>query len=267
MTPIDDGRHDPPRATICLTFDNLGEAADVEMGRWPEGRPFGQHYTATKTVPRLIEELDGLPATFFVEGWNAEVYPDLLRTMAATGHEIACHGWRHELWSTLDDTTRRRCLRQAIDAFARIGVAVQGLRPPGGFLPDGVLALVGEADLAYVSAAGDTPSIESGVVSLPFRWIDLDGFYLDPAAAKTVGLEVPSGVEPTLHGFFSHLDDVIADLTMRGGQAVVVMHPYIIETTEGYWAALQSFLGRLRANQDIALSTCGRSVRRVREAR
>lgn len=34
-------------------------------------------------------------ATFFVLGWLAERQPDLIRTIAAAGHEIASHGWDH----------------------------------------------------------------------------------------------------------------------------------------------------------------------------
>lgn len=36
-------------------------------------------------------------ATFFVLGWLAEREPDLVRDIAAEGHEVACHGYSHEL--------------------------------------------------------------------------------------------------------------------------------------------------------------------------
>ena len=36
-------------------------------------------------------------ATFFVLGWVAERCPNLVRTIAARGHEIACHGYSHQL--------------------------------------------------------------------------------------------------------------------------------------------------------------------------
>lgn len=39
----------------------------------------------------------GVRSTFFVLGWVAERYPDLVREIAAAGHEIACHGYSHEL--------------------------------------------------------------------------------------------------------------------------------------------------------------------------
>jgi polysaccharide deacetylase family protein (PEP-CTERM system associated) len=48
---------------------------------------------------RLLEifaERD-VKATFFVLGWVAERCPALVRAIAATGHEIACHGYSHQL--------------------------------------------------------------------------------------------------------------------------------------------------------------------------
>ncbi|MDQ7837633.1 MAG: DUF3473 domain-containing protein [Thermodesulfobacteriota bacterium] len=38
-----------------------------------------------------------IKATFFILGWIAEKYPKLIREIAGQGHEIASHGYRHEL--------------------------------------------------------------------------------------------------------------------------------------------------------------------------
>jgi polysaccharide deacetylase family protein (PEP-CTERM system associated) len=37
----------------------------------------------------------GVYATFFILGWVAQRHPDLMRRIAAAGHEIASHGWDH----------------------------------------------------------------------------------------------------------------------------------------------------------------------------
>ena len=39
----------------------------------------------------------GVRATFFVLGWVAERCPDLVRAIARQGHEVACHGYSHQL--------------------------------------------------------------------------------------------------------------------------------------------------------------------------
>ena len=39
-------------ATISVTFDNLGEAAELERGTWPEGAPLGEHPSVRECLPR-----------------------------------------------------------------------------------------------------------------------------------------------------------------------------------------------------------------------
>ncbi len=48
---------------------------------------------------RVLDVFDdgGAIATFFVLGWIAERHPQLVRDIAARGHEIACHGFSHQL--------------------------------------------------------------------------------------------------------------------------------------------------------------------------
>lgn len=52
-----------------------------------------------RNTGRLLELLEekGVSGTFFVLGWVAERFPGLVRRIAAAGHEIACHGYSHEL--------------------------------------------------------------------------------------------------------------------------------------------------------------------------
>jgi polysaccharide deacetylase family protein (PEP-CTERM system associated) len=48
----------------------------------------------------LLKQKD-VKATFFVLGWIAERYPSLIKKIHNVGHEIACHGYNHELVYTL----------------------------------------------------------------------------------------------------------------------------------------------------------------------
>ena len=50
----------------------------------------------THRILRLLAEYD-VQATFFILGWVAERYPDLVKKIAISGHEIATHGYWHEL--------------------------------------------------------------------------------------------------------------------------------------------------------------------------
>lgn len=45
-------------------------------------------------ILRLFDD-HGVKATFFVLGWIAERYPELVRRIVAAGHEVASHGYAH----------------------------------------------------------------------------------------------------------------------------------------------------------------------------
>jgi peptidoglycan/xylan/chitin deacetylase (PgdA/CDA1 family) len=92
-------------------------------------------------TPAVLAALDraGIPAVFFVSGEQAERYPWLVREIAAAGHELALHGYRHQTrrqWSSrlLADDTRR-----ALDAVSAAAGAVPRLYRP----PHGVFSLTG----------------------------------------------------------------------------------------------------------------------------
>lgn len=49
-------------------------------------------------MPRLLPLIEsrGIRATFFVTGFIAETYPELIERIADGGHEIGVHGWMHD---------------------------------------------------------------------------------------------------------------------------------------------------------------------------
>ncbi len=159
-----------PPATLCLSFDNLGEAAEIGVGAIARDAPgIGTHPTALEVLPRILDELEarGLPATFFVEGLNAEIYPERLREVTARGHEVAFHAWAHEQWGEMDAAARAANLRRGIAAFEAIGLRLRGIRPPGGGLGAGGAAALREAGLAYASPAGEGAGLEAGLPCSP----------------------------------------------------------------------------------------------------
>jgi polysaccharide deacetylase family protein (PEP-CTERM system associated) len=82
---------------------------------------------------RLLELFDrsGVRATFFVLGCVADRAPDLVRQIAASGHEIACHGYHHQLLYNLTPKQFREDVREAKCALEQIaGVPVVGYRAP-----------------------------------------------------------------------------------------------------------------------------------------
>jgi polysaccharide deacetylase family protein (PEP-CTERM system associated) len=70
-------------------------------------------------------------ATFFVLGWTAERFPDLIRKIADQGHEIACHGYAHRLVYELTPEEFREDTRKAKSILEQTsGKKVQGYRAP-----------------------------------------------------------------------------------------------------------------------------------------
>ena len=71
----------------------------------------GPHPRATLAVLDILAEA-GVAATFFVVGEQADRYPHVLERIAAGGHQVALHGYRHQLLlrrspaATIDDIRR-----------------------------------------------------------------------------------------------------------------------------------------------------------------
>jgi hypothetical protein len=70
-------------------------------------------------------------ATFFVLGWIAERYPNLVRRIQKEGHEIACHGYAHRLVYTQSRNEFRQDIKKAKSILEEItGSEVMGYRAP-----------------------------------------------------------------------------------------------------------------------------------------
>jgi polysaccharide deacetylase family protein (PEP-CTERM system associated) len=84
-------------------------------------------------VARLLDFLDGhgVAGTFFVLGWLAEKEPGMVRAIAARGHEIASHGYEHELVGKLGPDGFRDSVRRSRRVLQdATGADVLGYRAP-----------------------------------------------------------------------------------------------------------------------------------------
>ena len=225
---------DSHRATVSLTFDNLGEAAEIEQGVWPEDRIMGAHPSVTDGLPYVLRVLDelGLRGTFFVEGINAEIYPEAIVSIAKRGHEVAYHAWRHENWGDQSPDEERRLLQRGLRAMRSLGITPAGFRPPGGRLTGSTLALLREFGLKYCSPEGETAVAEDGVAILPFGWKQVDAYYYYPPFD---GLRQSHGdtgdpLPPSLlrERMLLALEAVARD----GGFLCILFHPFLLMEKE-----------------------------------
>ncbi|HLI60808.1 MAG TPA: polysaccharide deacetylase family protein [Solirubrobacteraceae bacterium] len=250
-------------AAITLTFDNLGEAAALERGTWTGATPLGADPSVTVALPRLLDELErhALRGTFCVEAINCDVYPDAVRAIAARGHELAIHGWRHEAWSELDPARERELLSRARDAFGALGLSPAGFRPPGGMPAPADPRLLADHGIEWwspVKEAGIDGSADGPLRTVPFSWEHVDAYLLMERFAELrarrgdprAGLD-PAGAEARLR---AALD--------AGHELVLVLHPFLM-LEEAWWEQVRRLLetvaGRVAAGE-LECRTAGRAA-------
>ncbi len=92
----------------------------------------GPHPRYTARILEVLAKYD-VKATFFMVGVNVERYPTAAREVAAAGHEIGNHTYRHARFATMTDDERRdeveACARRILDTC---GVSTTLFRTPEG---------------------------------------------------------------------------------------------------------------------------------------
>ncbi|MCH8048440.1 MAG: DUF3473 domain-containing protein [Planctomycetes bacterium] len=84
----------------------------------------------TQRILRLLNRHD-VQATFFVLGWVADRYPDLVREIHHAGHEVGSHSFWHRLVYDLSPEEFRDDLRRSRDVLEDlIGASVTAYRAP-----------------------------------------------------------------------------------------------------------------------------------------
>lgn len=110
----------------------------------------------TVRILELLEE-HGVRSTFFILGWIAERNPGLIRQIAAGGHEIASHGYGHDLVYTLSEAEFRadvsRCKAMLEDLT---GQRVTGYRAPCFSITDWAVGILQELGFEYDSSVFPT---------------------------------------------------------------------------------------------------------------
>ena len=86
---------------------------------------------STELINPQPETRNPIKATFFVLGWIAERYPNLVREIHKRGHEIACHGYAHQVIFNQTKEEFREDVKRAKGILEElIGEEVIGYRAP-----------------------------------------------------------------------------------------------------------------------------------------
>jgi polysaccharide deacetylase family protein (PEP-CTERM system associated) len=196
-----------------------------------------------RNVDRLLELLDragGVRATWFVLGWVAERCPVVVGRIAAAGHEIACHGYGHELLPSLSaaafraDVQRSKALLEDL-----VGESVRGYRAPSFSITEWALPVLQDLGFLYDSSVfaavthdryGRIPSIRAGDTVVEVA----PGFYEIGVSCVTIGsMGLPWGGG----GYFRAMPYAVFRLGVRritGAQRpfVFYLHPWEIDPAQ-----------------------------------
>lgn len=194
-----------------------------------------QAYGPLVGVPRLLRMLDrhGVRSTFFVPGYTAHRYPQVVRDIVAAGHEIGHHGYLHEQPSQLSAAEEVTALDRGLAALEEVaGVRPIGYRAPmwdpswrtpallaeRGFLYDSSLM---DADVPY--ELGIRPGATESVVEIPIQWSldDWEQFCYLPDVSGSGLIETPAKARELWQAEYEAL-------TAEGGCWVLTNHPFLI---------------------------------------
>jgi len=235
------------RLTVALTFDFDAESfwlyeaqsastSDSAPAISPSAVSRGT-YGAREGVPRILKLLSrySLPATFFIPGYTADHHPDMVRSIAAAGHEIGHHGYLHEPPNLLTPEDERAVIERGMEALERVtGKRPRGFRSPSAELSQASSSLLAEYGFDYDSSqfGADRPywmednGQRSGLVEIPISIELTDSChfmfsYMPPVVLP--GLSAPSKVEEVWRGDFDGMYEEGGDTCYH-----LTMHPQII---------------------------------------
>jgi len=175
------------RCAVCLTFDCDAEYVFMgnrpEIAEMPRMKSLGEYEWNAPVYPRLLDLLDRhrVKATFFVPGINAINHPEVFNEIMKRGHELACHGWKHEDTVKLPKDEEARRILATRDAIRDAsGFNPVGNRVAGGEVGPNTHDILAENGFLYDSSmrGSDLPYwLKNGLAIVP-SYYDMDDFHL-----------------------------------------------------------------------------------------
>lgn len=250
------------KGVVCLTFDNMGSAAQV--GRRELSGPDPKDEGLVIGYPRVLDLLDSLElkATFFIEGWNALHHPERVTELVERGHEVGLHGWVHETFHKLDRVDAKRVLVDALTAFRAIGIEPRGFRAPGGVRGQYTVDILKELGLAYDSSVDDPAEnmvpglLEGGIANVPWQWplIDYYHYFMHPEGPRT-----PAQLE-------SFWESQLEQTASNAGFLTFIIHAFVSGVADERLAVIERLLKKAKADERLEILTASQVAERVMTA-
>ncbi|KAK5674337.1 hypothetical protein LTS10_012921 [Elasticomyces elasticus] len=235
----------------------MGEAADLTRGLWPPEKTIGSHPSVTVALPQIQAILDrhNVKVTYFVESWNLSVYPTVIADgIAASGHEIGWHAYRHEAWNKLPDAKAEE------DNFKRSFAAMDAFTSPGG---------LGHGKSRSNAAIVSTGEGMEPLVVLPFQWTTVDAYYYMESFSglRKIKGKLPEG--PQLEAvLIREMIYEIDEAVERGGYLSVLFHPFLTTSPERIRAleTVIHYISKKREEGKVWVGRCCDVQERIKEA-
>ena len=141
--------HSPDASALNLTTEGIVNAFTVDVEDYFQVSAFERdidrgiwdtfEHRVVSNTSRMLDLLarHRVTATFFVLGWTARRFPELVRKIDAAGHEIASHGFWHHLIYTQTPEEFRQDICESRDLLADlIGKPVTAYRAPSFSITD-----------------------------------------------------------------------------------------------------------------------------------
>lgn len=178
----------------------------------------------------------GVHATFFVLGWVAERYPSLVRRIASAGHEVASHGYAHELITAQTQVAFREDIRKAKGILENIlQQPVLGYRAPSFSITKDTMwaiQILIEEGYAYDSSIFPVVHDRYGVPSANPLIHQLSTpagvlWEVPPSTVKCLGVRLPIAGGGYFRLYpYAVLRALLRKLEGEGSALVMYMHPW-----------------------------------------
>lgn len=191
----------------------------------------------TRKLVELLAKHD-TKATFFVLGWVTERYPDLVKVLVRQGHELASHGYGHELVTSQSPEQFRHDVRKAKYILEDLtGSPVLGYRAPSFSITaesQWALSILVEEGYSYDSSIYDrfqrseNARASNGIVQMDTAAGRI--WEISPSTLNVWGFQIPVAGG----GYFRLLPyaaskTLLQRLEKQGTKLVMYLHPWEID--------------------------------------
>ena len=195
----------------------------------------------TDVILDILDER-GVKATMFVLGWVAERNKTLVKRIVDAGHELASHGYGHELVTAQSPQTFREDVRRAKNILEDIGgKTVLGYRAP-------TFSIIKETEWALPVLVEEGYRYDSSIFPIMHDYYGISGanpaihtvatgsgpiIEVPPSICKLAGLKIPIAGGGYFRLFpYCLLKKLLRRVEAQGQPLIMYLHPWELDTEQ-----------------------------------